>query len=150
MIDDEMLLGRIAEAFAAVDPVPAWVRDAALAAFAARLPNVTLAELSADSAEGVPVGAGVRGPHGPRLLVFTGPDVTVEIEATGEGAEREIAGRLVPPTPADIAVRHPRGEVAAQADRAGHFVVPGVPAGPISMVFVLADASSIVTSWVRL
>jgi len=152
VIDDEALLDRVGEAFAAVDPIPAQVRDAALAAFALRRRHASLAELSTDSADGIPAGAGagVRGPHGPRLLVFTGPDVTVEIEVTGEGADREIAGRLAPPAPADVAVRHLRGEVAAQADGAGHFVVPAVPAGPVSLVFLLADASSIVTSWVRL
>jgi hypothetical protein len=149
--DDETLLGQVKAAFAALDPVPARVRDAALAAFAARPPrDAALAELSADSADGVPAGTGVRGRHGPRLLVFTGPDITVEIEVTGDDADREIAGRLTPPVPADIAVRHLHGEVAAYADGAGHFVVSAVPAGSVSLVFVLPDASSIVTSWVRL
>jgi hypothetical protein len=149
VIDDETLLGQVGAAFAALDPVPAQVRDAALAAFATRRPPAALAELSADSADGLPAGTGVRGRHGPRLLVFTGPGITVEIEVTGDDADREIAGRLAPPAPADIAVRHLHGEVAAHADRAGHFVVPAVPAGPVSLVFVLPDASSIVTSWVR-
>jgi hypothetical protein len=156
VIDDESLLARVGEAFAAVDPVPERAREAALAAFALRRPRSApselseLVELSADSADGAPLGAGVRGERDPRLLVFNGPGITVEIEVTGEGTDREIAGRLTPPAPADIAVRHPDGEVAARADRAGHFVVPAVPAGPISLVFLLADASSIVTSWVRL
>ncbi|HZB34070.1 MAG TPA: hypothetical protein VE465_28165 [Streptosporangiaceae bacterium] len=149
MTDDEELLGQIRAAFAALDPVPALVRDAALAAFATRRPWAVLAELSADSAGGTPAGTGVRGRHGPRLLVFTGPGSTVEIEVTGDDAEREIAGRLAPPAPADLVVRHPHGEVTAHADRAGHFVVPRVPAGPVSLVFVLPDASSIVTSWIR-
>lgn len=152
MSDDETLLERVAEVFAVVDPPPAHVRDAALAAFALRRRHAALAELSADSADGVPAetGAGVRGPDGPRLLVFTGPDTTVEIEVAGDGRDREIAGRLTPPAPAEIAVRHLHGELAARSDQAGHFVVPAVPAGPISLVFLLADASSIVTSWVRL
>jgi hypothetical protein len=163
VIDDETLLAQVGAAFAAADPVPAAVREAALAAFAARPPGgaavAALAELSADSADGVPAGTGVRGRSGPRRLGFTGPGVTVEIEVTGDDAadqdanprtDREIAGRLDPPGPAEVAVRHLHGEVAAQADRAGHFVVPVVPAGPVSLVFVRPDASSIVTSWVRL
>lgn len=159
MIDDETLLGQVGAAFAALDPVPVEIRDAALAAFAARLPHgAALAEMSADSADGVPAGTGVRGRHGPRLLVFTCLGITVEIEVTGDDtdrdavrqADREIAGRLAPPMSAGIAVRHLHGEVTAHADRAGHFVVPAVPAGPVSLVFVLPDASSIVTSWVRL
>ncbi|HEU5160709.1 MAG TPA: hypothetical protein VFU43_27175 [Streptosporangiaceae bacterium] len=152
MTDDETLLERVGAAFDALDPVPAQVRDAALAALASRRPGAALAELSADSAEGVPDGtaAGVRREHGARLLIFTGPGVTVEVEVTGAGAGRELAGRLDPPAPAAVSVRHRHGEVAARADRAGHFVVPAVPAGPISLVFELTDASSIVTSWVRL
>lgn len=152
MIEDETLLAQVGAAFAALDPVPAEVREAALAAFAARPPRgSTLAELSADSAHGVPVPAGVRGRHRPRRLVFTGPGVSIEIEVTGDdAADKEIVGRLAPPGPADIAVRHRHGEVASHADQAGHFVVPAVPAGPVSLVFALPDASSIVTSWIRL
>jgi hypothetical protein len=150
-MDDEELIGRIGAAFAGTDPVPARVRAAALAAFAARLPEAAFAELSADSSEEVSaVPAGIRGRNGPRLLTFGGAGVTVEIEVSGEGTVREIAGRLTPPAPADVAVRHPQGEMTAQAGEAGHFVVAAVPAGPISLVFVLTDASSIVTSWVRL
>jgi hypothetical protein len=151
MIDDEPLPAGAEEALAAIDPVPEWVKDAALAAFATRRQDAGLVELatdSTDSAEAVP--AGIRGRHDPRLLVFTGPDVVVELEVTGDGAAREIAGRLAPATPADIAVRHGSGQVAARADGTGHFVISAVPAGPISLLFVLADASSIVTSWVRL
>ena len=157
MIDDETLLAQLGAAFAALDPVPEQVRDAALAAFATRRPPAefaALAELTADSADGVPAATGVRGRHGPRRLVFTGPGITVEIEVTGDDtgqeADREIAGRLAPPVPAHIAVRHLQGELAAHADRAGYFVIPAVPDGPVSLVFMLPDASSIVTSWVRL
>jgi hypothetical protein len=148
MPDDETLLRRIGEAYEAIDPVPGLVLVAARAAFGWRRVDAALAELTADSAEAAP--AGIRGQDGPRLLVFTGAEVAVEIEVSGDGTDREIVGRLAPPAPADIAVRHSDGEVAARADRAGHFVVPAVPAGPISLVFQLADASSIVTSWVRL
>jgi hypothetical protein len=148
MIDDESLLARVGEAFAAIDPVPAAVRDAALAAYALRWHGAVLAELSADSGRRLP--AGVRAPSEPRLLVFTGPDVVVEIEVTGEGTDLEIAGRLAPATAADITVRHGRGEVATWSDQTGHFIASEVPAGPVSLVFTLADASSVVTSWVRL
>jgi hypothetical protein len=148
MTDDEALLALVGEALAAADPVPERVRAAALAAYARRRADAALAELSADSAGDVP--AGVRAGYGARVLTFTGPDVVVEIEVTGEGAEREIAGRLSPARPAQIAVRHPDGELAGLADDAGHFVVRAVPAGPVSLAFALADASSVVTSWVRL
>jgi hypothetical protein len=150
--DDEILLARLRDAYAAVDPIPGHVRLMARAAFGWRRPDALLAVLAADSAEGAPAGIRAQGQSedGRRLLVFTGDEVAVEIEVTSDGADREIVGRLAPPVPANIAVRHPDGEVAAQADPAGHFVVPVVPAGPVSLVFLLADTTSIVTSWVRL
>jgi hypothetical protein len=159
MADEEILLGRLQEAFDAVDPIPEYVHTAGLAAFAWRSPDAALAELITDSAESAP--AGVRGQGGlgrgdgpddgdPRLLVFTGPDVAVEIEVSGHGTDREIVGRLDPAAAARIAVRHQGGVLAARADQAGHFVVSAVPAGPVSLVFLLADATSVVTSWVRL
>jgi hypothetical protein len=166
MPSDEVLLSRLRVAFAAVDPVPDQVSDAARAAFAWRTapadpadptaltdptapaaPAATLAELVADSAEGAPTG--IRGDGDRRLLVFTGPDVAVEIEVTEAGSDREIVGRLAPPASAEVAVRHPGGEVSASADRGGHFVA-AVPAGPVSLMFLLPDASSVVTSWVCL
>lgn len=146
--DDETLLRRIGELYEAIDPVPEQVPAAARAAYGRRRGDAVLVELTADSAEHAP--AGIRGPDGPRLLVFTGPEVAVEIEVSGEGTDREIVGRLAPPARAEVAVRHAGGELATRTDGAGHFVVPAVPAGPISLVFQLADASSIVTSWVRL
>lgn len=151
MTDDEALLARVGEALAAADPMPERVRHEALAAYARRrvdAADAALAELSADSAGDVP--AGVRGGYGGRVLTFAGPGVVVEIEVTGEGAELEIAGRLSPARPARIAVRHPDGELAARADDAGHFVVRAVPSGPVSLAFAMADASSVITSWVRL
>jgi hypothetical protein len=152
MIDDEILLARLRDAYAAVDPIPDDVRLMARVAFGWRRPDAALARLAVDSAERAPAGIRGQGPAGDgrRQLVFTGDDVAVEIEVTADGADREIVGRLAPPAPADIAVRHLAGEVAARADPAGHFVVPVVPAGPVSLVFLLADATSIVTSWVRL
>jgi hypothetical protein len=147
MAADDVLLRRIAEAYAATDPVPEHVRAAGRAAFWWRRTDATLAELTADSAEGAP--AGIRG-DGRRLLVFTGPDVAVEIEVSGDGTDREIVGRLAPPATAEVAVRHPSGQLSAHTDLAGQFVVPTVPAGLVSLVFQLTDASSIVTSWVRL
>jgi hypothetical protein len=145
MVTDEELMARVQEAFAELEPVPAEALAAGRAAFACREPGATLADLTADHDAAA---AGVRSSS--RLLTFAGPDAEVEIEVTGSGADREIAGRLVPPCPARIRVRHPDGEVATRADRTGHFAVSAVPAGLVSLVFRLPDATSIVTSWVRL
>lgn len=142
--DDEALMAEVRAAFAAFDPVPAPVLAAGRSALAWREPDAALAELLADSGTGAP---GVRGTS--RLLTFGGVDLAVDVEVNGAGPDRDIVGRLSPPAPALVRVRHPLGELTARADRAGHFIVPGVPAGLVSLVFRLPDATSIVTSWVR-
>jgi hypothetical protein len=148
-VTDEELLARVRDAFAELEPVPTQMLAAGRAAFALREPGAVLADLTGDHGAAA---AGLRGSGlgTARLLTFAGPDIEVEIEVTGNGAAREIAGRLAPPGPARIRVRHPDGELACQADRTGHFALPAVPAGLVSLVFRLPDATSIVTSWVRL
>lgn len=144
-MDDDALLAEVRAAVTAADPVPERVLAAGEAAIACRVPAAVPADLVADSR---PATAGLRG--GSRLLTFDGAGLAVEIEVTGDGRDRELTGRLFPPVPAQVRVRHPGGELRARADRTGHFVVPGVPAGLTSLVFRLPDATSIVTSWVHL
>lgn len=146
-------MAEVRAAFAVLDPVPESVLAAAREAISWREPDARQAELVVDSHAVSPGGhtqalSGVRGTS--RSLTFDGPDLAVEIEVNGTGQDREIVGRLSPPAPAQVRIRHPGGEVTARVDRAGHFLVPGVPAGLVSLVFRLPDTTSIVTSWVRL
>jgi hypothetical protein len=151
---DGELMAEVRAALTAFEPVPEHVLAAARAAIASYEPGATPADLIADShaTTGAAIGAAaamrLRGAS--RLLTFEGADLAVEIEVTGAGRDREIVGRLSPPAPAHVRVRHPGGELTARADRTGHFIVPRVPAGLMSLVFRLPDATSIVTSWVRL
>jgi hypothetical protein len=144
---DEELMAEVRAAFAALEPVPERVLAAARAAIAWREPAAAPADLVADSHSRATT-AGLRGAS--RLLTFEGAGLVVEIEVTGAGRDREIVGRLSPPAPAHVRIRRPGGELTARADESGHFIVPRVPAGLMSMVFRLPDATSIVTSWVRL
>ena len=144
MIRDEELMAEVRAALITLEPVPERVLAAARAAIAWR-EHAAPADLVADSR---PTAAGLRGTS--RLLTFKGADLAVEIEVTRAGPDREIVGRLSPPAPAHVRVRHQDGELPARADRTGHFIVPRVPAGLTSLVFRLPDATSIVTSWVRL
>ncbi|MCW2903256.1 MAG: hypothetical protein JWO67_5521 [Streptosporangiaceae bacterium] len=141
---DEELMDEVRAAFAALDPVPALVLAAGREAIRWREPDAALAVLAGESRTGV---AGVRGAS--HLLTFEGGHLVVEIEVNGTGADRELVGRLSPPAPAHVRVRHFGGELTARVDRAGHFIVSGVPSGLVSLVFRLPNASSIVTSWVR-
>jgi hypothetical protein len=147
--DDELMAG-VRAAFDALDPVPDEVLAAARAAIVWRAPAATLAELKRDrAARAVP---GVRGTAG-RVLTFTCPIGSVEIEVSTNGRDRELTGRLVPSVPALVEVRHrdvPPEALTARAEPAGVFCVPGVPEGLVSLVFRLEDGTSIVTSWIRL
>lgn len=142
MSTDERLLDRVRAAFAELEPLPACIASAGRAAFGWRVPGALLADLTAylDAAT-----AGLRG--GARLLTFNGPGVRVDLEVTGAG---EVAGRLDPPAAARVLVRHPDVSLTCGADEGGHFVLSGMPAGLVSLVFGLPDGTSIVTSWVRL
>ncbi|MBC6462387.1 hypothetical protein [Actinomadura sp. HBU206391] len=141
---EEELMAEVRAAFAALEPLPEGVLAAGRATLAWRMPDATLAELVTDSLSGAP---GVRGTS--RLLTFGGADLEVEVEVSGAGRDLELVGRLSPPAPAQVRVRHLSGELTARVDRTGHFIVSGVPSGLLSLVFRLPDAGSIVTSWVR-
>jgi hypothetical protein len=121
-------------------PVPEHVRALGYAAFAWFEPAAVLATLTSETA----TPSGVRG-DGPRLLTFAGPRVSVEVEVCG----REIVGQLAPPSPAEVVLRSPGGERGTRTDEAGAFALSGVPAGAVSLLFRLADATSVVTSWIR-
>lgn len=149
MNDDELMAG-VRRAFEILDPVPQEVLAAARSSITWRVPSATLAELAHD--RGGRAVAGVRGGTG-RVLTFTCPGSTVEIEVSGNGRDREINGRLVPSSPGVVEVRHrdlPRDPITARAESAGLFCVPRVPEGLVSLLFRLDDGSSIVTSWIRL
>ncbi|SEG14949.1 hypothetical protein SAMN04489712_103399 [Thermomonospora echinospora] len=144
---DAELLRLVRTAFQVHDPPPESVPAAARAAFRLREPDAALAGLVRDGDdEALPA---LRG-DGTRLLVFAGGGLTVEVEVTGGEQVYQIAGQLLPPAHARVRVRHTDGELDGRAGPAGQFVVDGVPAGLISLLFRLPDDSSVVTSWIRL
>ncbi|QXJ20790.1 hypothetical protein AGRA3207_001563 [Actinomadura graeca] len=149
-MNEDDLLAHVRAAFEMLDPVPRSVLSAGRAAIGWRLPSAALAGLTGDR-DG-PVAAGVRGGTA-RTLTFTCPGLTLEVEVTGAGRDREVSGRLVPPAPALVEVRHPDvppGGLTARAGPGGLFCLPCVPEGPVSLVLRLADETSVVTSWIRL
>jgi hypothetical protein len=137
-VNDDELIRRLTGAF---PPVPERTLALGHAAFAWYVPGATLASVTSDSAETPP---GVRG-GSPRTLTFGGPGVSVEIEVCG----REIVGQLMPPAGAEVILRSPGGERGTRTDDAGGFVLLDVPSGPVSLLFRLGDATSVVTSWIH-
>ena len=122
-------------------PVPDRVLALGQAAFAWFEPAAALATLTSETLAAPP---GVRG-EGTRLLTFAGGRVSVEIEVCGA----EIAGQLAPPSVAEVVLRSPGGERGTRTDEAGAFALTGVPRGLVSLLFRLADTTSVVTSWIR-
>jgi hypothetical protein len=145
---DAALLAVIGDVYGELDPVPPQVVQAGKASITWRTVDAELAEISLDSLlEGA---AGVRSAVGPRLVSFEAPNLTVEVEIGETGETRRLIGQLVPPTPAEVVVRQPAGEQTVTADELGRFTVQNVPAGLVSLLVRVADATeqAVVTSWV--
>lgn len=138
-MNDDELLGRLN---AALPPVPERTLALGHRAFTWYAPAATLAHLASDSAEVPP---GVRAGCPARALTFRGPGIGVEIEVSG----REIVGQLMPPAEAEVTLRSPGGERGTRTDDAGGFVLSEVPPGPVSLLFLLPDTTSVVTSWIH-
>ncbi len=85
-----------------------------------------------------------------RRLSFRTSGLVVELEITGSGESRKLAGRLIP---AQSAVVEIRGITTIQADTLGRFTADAVPPGQISLRCRLgreADRTRIATGWVAL
>jgi hypothetical protein len=87
---------------------------------------------------------------GPRRVSFRTSGLVIELEITGSGESRQMAGRLIP---AQSGVVEIRGVVAVEADARGRFTAEAVPPGQVSVRCRLgtdADRARIATGWVVL
>ena len=95
-------------------------------------------------------GTGQGGAEGQRRVSFRTSGLVIELEITGSGESRQIAGRLIP---AQAGVVEIRGVVTAEADARGRFTAEAVPSGQVSVRCRLgteADRARIATGWVVL
>jgi hypothetical protein len=95
-------------------------------------------------------GTGQGGAEGQRRVSFRTSGLVIELEITGSGESRQIAGRLIP---AQAGVVEIRGVVTAEADARGWFTAEAVPSGQVSVRCRLgteADRARIATGWVVL
>lgn len=137
-MNDDELLERLA---AGLPPVPPNLVTLGNAAFDWFVPGATLAT-AASGRDAAP--AGVRGGD-PRLVTFVAPGVRVRLEVS----RQEIVGQLTPAADAEVTLRSPRALLGTRTDPAGGFLLPDVPEGPVSLLFRLPDATSVVTSWIH-
>src|SRR6266496_2920401 len=100
MSDDDELERELRRAERLLDPVPPHLLRGAVDMFEWRTIDAELAELVFDSVAAREAML-VRGADQPRLLTFQAGDLSIELEVTGTGAARGIAGRLIPAQPAD-------------------------------------------------
>ena len=143
--DDDRLLEELRAALRQAGTPTPTMAAAAAAAYSWRTIDAELAVLSEDSAAAVP--APVRGaPVGPRTLEFQGAHLSVEIEE----AETGLVGQLVPPTPGQITLLGPGGELGqASADELGCFTLDA-PAGDLVRVHCETPSGALVAEWFRL
>lgn len=151
--DDDALIAELRHVVAQLDPVPEAVRIAARAAIEWRTLEAELAALVHDSAVDEPALAVRGGAAAPRTLTFEAGDLTIEVEAE-PGDEEDglrLAGQLVPPQAADVAVRHGDELIAVRADERGRFAARGVARGRVSLRCRLDGASGagrlVETAW---
>lgn len=87
---------------------------------------------------------------GQRRVSFRTSGLVIELEITGSGETRRMAGRLIP---AQSGVVEIRGVVTVEADARGRFTAEVVPPGQVSVRCRLgtdADRARIATGWVAL
>jgi hypothetical protein len=134
--DDDTLLAELGRVIAAVDPVPEAVGVAARAALDWRTLDAEFAALVHDSIVDEPLLA-VRGGSGPRTLTFQARELEIEVEIEPEpqdaGTTLRLAGQLVPPQSAQIAIGTRLGLVLTRADERGRFVARGISGGRVRL-----------------
>ena len=86
------------------------------------------------------------GPDDARVLVFTAPPLSLELEVISG----RVVGQILPPGPGEIRVEASDGvSFQVEADDAGFFDLPGLPSGPVRLRCDTPNGQ-LVTEWVRL
>ena len=115
------------------------------AAYDWRTLDAELAELVADSAE---LAGAVRSEGTPRLMSFEGSALSLELEIH---PGRRLAGRVVPPMPAEVSVQGAAGAVTTvSTDAHGVFELDAAPEGAALLVVRAAGAAALQTPWLML
>jgi hypothetical protein len=133
------------------EPAPASVVSAALDAFKWRGVAQAIVGLEFDSALDDDRLARVRDAGAERRLRFVGAEQTVEVTLVDNN--RRLAGRVDPPQPGSMVMRHPDGATAsAPLDESGRFFFDTVRRGPVSLLSVRADGTNgdFETEWVTI
>lgn len=150
--DDRNVEEEIRRAAARLDPVPPELRQAANDAFGFRDLDAELAELVFDSLLDAASATLVRSSGDRRLVSFKTAELTIDIEVSRAGAERQVMGQIMPPGPAAVEIRHRRGVSIVDADELGRFSSAALVAGPLSLRVRQSGQPGpvVVTDWVAI
>ncbi len=146
-----LLLTEVISVLRQVESPPRAVLAGAETAYGWRSVVVAVADLEFDSAVDDDDLARVRAGTSERLLRFRTARTVAELSVIDGG--RRIAGRLYPPIPGLVQLRHPgRPDAEAEVDDLGQFLFENVPRGAVSVRAVPADPAhpGFQTEWVTL
>lgn len=144
-LDDDALMRELAAAVGEREAVPASARHAARAAFAWRRVDEELMRLSYDSLANREVG--VRADTALRVVAFTGPRGSLELELDERPGGATLIGQVVPGRACRVVVNSADGRNhTVETDRDGFFTVPDLAAGAVRFLVIGADQSQ-ATQW---
>lgn len=147
--DDDVLMEGLTEAVARERAVPEHVMRAAKDTFDWRGVDAELELLTLSFDSLLTEAVGVRGPapDSPRMLVFDGEDLTIEIEVGPD----VLMGQVVPARSELVILQCADGRVdEATADDAGFFLLRRPTQGPIRLKWPNGEASGAVTGWISI
>jgi hypothetical protein len=148
---DDAFLAELRLAGLVFDSPPERVVFAAKESLAWRTIDAELAQLTYDSALDDERLSRLRGVAATRLLTFSTPGLTLDVEVESTDGERRLVGELAPAQPAVVSIRHAYGTTEVETDEDGRFRTGLVPAGPIALSLRLAAGGSAVqTEWITL
>lgn len=151
-LDDDQLIAALGELLRASQPPPSWTVELAKASYGLRAVDAELALLTSDS-DLAPAQSALRSGEAPRLTVFDGQDLSVEIEIEpgARAGSWRVVGQLTPTAPARIQVRQPSAEPFwVEADDLGRFAVDQLRKGPLSLICTRAGRPPAVTEWITI
>jgi hypothetical protein len=139
--DLDLLEEELRQAAAVLDPLPADLYQAAVAAFGLHDLDAQIAELTFDSVtDAIPVRGAV---DPPRMLTFHAGGLTVDVELTAHG----LMGQVLPPQSAGIEVLSgPEAVAPLRTDPLGRFTWDEPPAGPFALRLRTGEGV-LVTDW---
>jgi len=152
LANDEVLLDLLSEALHEADPVPEEAVAAAKAIAGLRDIDAELATLVADTVRDEDVllfrhdvTMEHTGAPTDRMLSFSTPEITVDIEVEGDG--RTVLGVIAPPMATSVDLESTGGMVRTTSDELGRFRLESASGGPCRLR-IQAHDGAVVTPWI--